>query len=318
MCSEIKSVYSFVSGITVPATLPASAPVWAARPAAPAPHPSASAASSASPAGAAPAPTTATPSCRSTASAPTRTPAPTTSTRWDTFYNFSSSVSLTQTSSDICKLRIDFDTLVLAGPQAASSTPAEDDSPFVGKTKYTSFCITFCRERRLYGGQPDRGVAGRTVAARHLRLQHRPAHVRPRLRPVQLHQYRHRHRHDHHHPQVANQGKITKPVKSCFIGQIKLSVTIVFPHWTVVCQITQFACGDLMAPEQDCLQVGTAALLGHTVPHCTAVPHRQLRHGVQLQLGHEQPHGGGHPVPSLPPVLRHLYQVQTTPPVTTG
>ena len=46
-----------------------------------------------------------------------------------------------RTNSDVCRLRIDFDTLVLSGPSTATSTPAITDSPFVGDCMVDSLTV---------------------------------------------------------------------------------------------------------------------------------------------------------------------------------
>merc|ERR1712117_963651 len=45
-------------------------------------------------------------------------------------------------NSDVCKLRIDFDTMVLAGPTGLSSTVAATDGPNLGDCSYDSLTVT--------------------------------------------------------------------------------------------------------------------------------------------------------------------------------
>merc|ERR1719493_332832 len=47
-----------------------------------------------------------------------------------------------KTNSDVCKLRIDFDTMVLAGPTGLSSTVAATDGPNLGDCSYDSLTVT--------------------------------------------------------------------------------------------------------------------------------------------------------------------------------
>merc|ERR1712115_177719 len=47
-----------------------------------------------------------------------------------------------KTNSDVCKLRIDFDTMVLHGPFTISSTASADDGPRVGDCGYDSLTVT--------------------------------------------------------------------------------------------------------------------------------------------------------------------------------
>ena len=81
-------------------------------------------------------------------------------------------------------------------------------------------------------------------------------------------------------------------------------------NWQI--KVTQYECGNMMAPEQDCLQYHTASTGENP---CIAIDLTLdrldiilLRYNRQLQLGHELEHGVHHTGSPDQPVLRHLHQ----------
>merc|ERR1712073_25996 len=55
-----------------------------------------------------------------------------------------------KTNSDVCKLRIDFDTMVLAGPHEMSTTISADDGARVGDCTYDTHCYQSWRKVTTY------------------------------------------------------------------------------------------------------------------------------------------------------------------------
>ena len=74
-------------------------------------------------------------------------------------------------------------------------------------------------------------------------------------------------------------------------------------------KITQYECGNLMAPEQDCLQYHTASTGDqHGIISIVSYEILRSRYDCQLQLGHQRQLCFLLPGPSVQSVLRHLYQ----------
>ena len=118
-----------------------------------------------------------------------------------------------KTSSDICKLRIDFDTMVLSGPTTISSTAVATDSARVGHCHTDSMTIS-----NPGGSQPP------TICG-------------------------------------YNTGQHMYVTASDQCNQINIDIdtgsTSTTRQWQI--KVTQYECGNMMAPEQDCLQYFTAS-----------------------------------------------------------
>merc|ERR1711997_841975 len=117
------------------------------------------------------------------------------------------------TSTDVCKLRIDFDTMVLTAPSGVSSTPAAADSITVGDCTVDSLTVS------NPGGSTPPTICGYNTG-QHMFV---PASV------------------------ACNQINI----------DIDTGTTSTTRKWQT--KVTQYECGNLMAPEQDCLQYHTAS-----------------------------------------------------------
>merc|ERR1712141_140622 len=117
------------------------------------------------------------------------------------------------TSTDVCKLRIDFDTMVLTAPSGVSSTPAAADSITVGDCTVDSLTVS------NPGGSTPPTICGYNTG-QHMFV---PASV------------------------ACNQINI----------DIDTGTTSTTRKWQI--KVTQYECGNLMAPEQDCLQYHTAS-----------------------------------------------------------
>ena len=87
---------------------------------------------------------------------------------------------------------------------------------------------------------------------------------------------------------------------------IDTGTTTTTRKWQI--KVTQYECGNMMAPEQDCLQYHTAASGGQQRQIVFSLVRHFIRDNRQLQLGHELNHGVCQSVPSDQPVLRHLHQ----------
>ena len=117
------------------------------------------------------------------------------------------------TSSDICKLRIDFDTMVLTAPSGVSSTSAAADSITVGDCTVDTLTVS------NPGGSTPPTICGYNTG-QHMFV---PASTQ------------------------CNQINI----------DIDTGTTTTTRKWQI--KVTQYECGNLMAPEQDCLQYHTAS-----------------------------------------------------------
>merc|ERR1712079_578627 len=117
------------------------------------------------------------------------------------------------TSSDVCKLRIDFDTMVLTAPSGVSSTAAAADSITVGDCTVDSLTVS----------NPG-GVTPPTICG-------------------------------------YNTGQHMFVPASTQCNQINIDIdtgtTTTTRKWQI--KVTQYECGNLMAPDQDCLQYHTAS-----------------------------------------------------------
>ena len=118
-----------------------------------------------------------------------------------------------KTTSDVCKLRIDFDTMVLTGPNTMSSTAVYTDSTSVGDCGTDTLTIS------NPGGPKPPTICGYNTG-QHMFV---PA------------------------SDGCNQVNI----------DIDTGSTSTTRKWQI--KITQYECGNLMAPEQDCLQYLTDA-----------------------------------------------------------
>ena len=116
-------------------------------------------------------------------------------------------------SSDICKLRIDFDTLVLAGPYGLSSTVAVTDGPRATDCGYDSLSIT------NPGGSSPPVICGYNTG------QHMWVPASPSCNSINI--------------------------------DIDTGTTTTTRKWQI--KVSQYECGDMMAPAQDCLQYHTAS-----------------------------------------------------------
>merc|ERR1711997_333525 len=117
------------------------------------------------------------------------------------------------TSTDVCKLRIDFDTMVLTAPSGVSSTPAAADSITVGDCTVDSLTVS------NPGGSTPPTICGYNTG-QHMFV---PASV------------------------ACNEISID-------IDTLTTSTT---RKWQI--KVTQYECGNMMAPEQDCLQYHTSS-----------------------------------------------------------
>ena len=117
-----------------------------------------------------------------------------------------------KTSTDVCKLRIDFDTLVLSDPTTISSTAAVTDGARIG----------YCHTDSLTVSNPGGSV------------------------PPIICGY--------------NTGQHMYITASDQCNQINIDIdtgsTTTTRKWQI--KVTQYECGNMMAPEQDCLQYHTA------------------------------------------------------------
>ena len=117
------------------------------------------------------------------------------------------------TNTDVCKLRIDFDTMVLTAPSGVSSTSAAADSITVGDCTVDSLTVS------NPGGSTPPTICG------------------------------------------YNTGQHMFVPASSQCNQINIDIdtltTSTTRKWQI--KVTQYECGNLMAPEQDCLQYHTAS-----------------------------------------------------------
>ena len=118
-----------------------------------------------------------------------------------------------KTSSDVCKLRIDFDTMVLSAPDTISSTAVATDSTNVGDCNTDSLTVS------NPGGPIPPKICGYNTG----------------------------------------QHMFVPASDSC--NQINIDIdtgsTSTTRKWQI--KVTQYECGNMMAPEQNCLQYHTAA-----------------------------------------------------------
>jgi len=117
------------------------------------------------------------------------------------------------TNTDVCKLRIDFDTMVLTAPAEISSTPAATDSLTIGDCIYDTLTVS------NPGGPVPPTICGYNTG-QHMFV---PASTK------------------------CNQINI----------DIDTGTTTTTRKWQI--KVTQYECGNMMAPEQDCLQYHTAS-----------------------------------------------------------
>merc|ERR1739844_216835 len=117
------------------------------------------------------------------------------------------------TSTDVCKLRIDFDTMVLTAPSGVSSTAAAADSITVGDCTVDSLTVS------NPGGSTPPTICG------------------------------------------YNTGQHMFVPASTQCNQINIDIdtltTTTTRKWQI--KVTQYECGNMMAPEQDCLQYHTSS-----------------------------------------------------------
>merc|ERR1712045_773217 len=118
-----------------------------------------------------------------------------------------------KTNSDVCKLRIDFDTMVLHGPFTISSTASVDDGPRVGDCGYDSLTVT------------NPGGASPPVTCGYNTGQHMWVPASDSCNSINI--------------------------------DIDTGTTTTTRKWQI--KVTQYECGNLMMPEQDCLQYHTAS-----------------------------------------------------------
>merc|ERR1712117_872310 len=114
-------------------------------------------------------------------------------------------------SSDVCKLRIDFDTMVLTAPSGVSSTSAAADSITVGD----------CTVDTLTVSNPG-GITPPTICGYN-----------------------------------TGQHMFVPASTQCNQINIDIDTGTTTRKWQI--KVTQYECGNLMAPEQDCLQYHTAS-----------------------------------------------------------
>merc|ERR1711993_177278 len=117
------------------------------------------------------------------------------------------------TSTDVCKLRIDFDTMVLTAPSGVSSTPAAADSITVGDCNVDSLTVS------NPGGVTPPTICGYNTG------QHMFVPASPQCNQINI--------------------------------DIDTGTTTTTRKWQI--KVTQYECGNMMAPEQDCLQYHTAS-----------------------------------------------------------
>merc|ERR1711971_223267 len=146
------------------------------------------------------------------------------------------------TSTDVCKLRIDFDTMVLTAPSGLSSTPAAADSITVGDCTVDSLTVS----------NPG-GVTPPTICG-------------------------------------YNTGQHMFVPASSQCNQINIDIdtgtTTTTRKWQI--KVTQYECGNMMAPEQDCLQYHTTTS-GEPVVLCP---------GSKLVVQEPSPVSTGTPAPA--------------------
>merc|ERR1719512_35679 len=118
-----------------------------------------------------------------------------------------------KSNSDVCKLRIDFDTMVLHGPFTISSTASVDDGPRVGDCGYDSLTVT------------NPGGASPPVICGYNTGQHMWVPASDSCNSINI--------------------------------DIDTGTTTTTRKWQI--KVTQYECGNLMMPEQDCLQYHTAS-----------------------------------------------------------
>jgi len=117
-----------------------------------------------------------------------------------------------KTNSDVCKLRIDFDTMVLAGPFGLSSTVATSDGPRVGDCGYDTLSIT------------NPGGASPPIICGYNTGQHMFIPASDSCNSINI--------------------------------DVDTGTTTTTRKWQI--KVSQFECGSMMAPDQDCLQYHTA------------------------------------------------------------
>ena len=118
-----------------------------------------------------------------------------------------------RTTSSVCKLRIDFDKMVLEGPFAISSTAAATDGPRVGDCGYDSLTVT------------NPGGAAPPVICGYNSGQHMFVPASTTCNTINI--------------------------------DIDTGKTSTTRSWQI--KVTQYECGDMMAPDQDCLQYHTSS-----------------------------------------------------------
>merc|ERR1712083_749743 len=118
-----------------------------------------------------------------------------------------------KSNSDVCKLRIDFDTMVLHGPFTISSTASADDGPRVGDCGYDSLSVT------NPGGQSPPVICGYNTG------QHMWVPASDSCNSINI--------------------------------DIDTGTTTTTRKWQI--KVTQYECGNMMMPANDCLQYHTAS-----------------------------------------------------------
>jgi len=118
-----------------------------------------------------------------------------------------------KTNSDVCKLRIDFDTMVLADPGTSISATDGTDGLLMGNCKTDSLTVS------NPGGQVPPTICGYNTG------QHMWVPASEQCNSINI--------------------------------DIDTGSTGTTRKWTI--KVTQYECGNMMAPEQDCLQYHTAA-----------------------------------------------------------
>merc|ERR1712115_220089 len=118
-----------------------------------------------------------------------------------------------KTNSDVCKLRIDFDTMVLHGPFTISSTASADDGPRVGDCGYDSLTVT------------NPGGASPPVICGYNTGQHMWVPASDSCNSINI--------------------------------DIDTGTTTTTRKWQI--KVTQYECGNMMMPLNDCLQYHPAA-----------------------------------------------------------
>merc|ERR1712038_2182783 len=118
-----------------------------------------------------------------------------------------------KTNSDVCKLRIDFDTMVLHGPFTISSTASVDDGPRVGDCGYDSLTVT------------NPGGASPPVICGYNTGQHMWVPASDSCNSINI--------------------------------DIDTGTTTTTRKWQI--KVTQYECGNMMMPANDCLQYHTAS-----------------------------------------------------------